>query len=101
MRGEQMLRSRTTLFSIALLCACGHASASALEAQQVTSDAGTACPESTSPNDRSELGEADPSATTVSPSRRVEKAKTLAPSRSVGNRAVAPRWHSFLPGMIR
>lgn len=99
---NRMRRSSPILLSIALLFACGHASACAVESQQISADASTACPDSaTAANDRGEPGDADPSATTVAPVRRAEKAKTVAAPRSTGNRAVAPRWHSFLPGMIR
>ncbi len=97
-----MCRSSPILLSIAVLFAFGHASASALESQQISADASSACPDSTTAaNDRGELGDADPSATTVAPARRTEKAKTVTAPRSTGTRAAAPRWHSFLPGMIR
>ena len=38
---------------------------------------------------------------TAAPLRRTEKAKTVVPPRNSGTRATTPRWHSFLPGMIR
>lgn len=97
-----MRRSRQILLSTALLLACGHAAASAVETQQISADTSTGCPDnSAAANDRGELGDADPSATTVAPVRRTEKAKTMVTPRSTGTRAAAPRWHSFLPGMMR
>ena len=97
-----MRRSSPILLSTALLLGCGQAAASAVETQQLSAEASNACPDNTAAaNDRGELGDADPSATTVAPVRRTEKAKTVTPSRSTGTRAAAPRWHSFLPGMIR
>lgn len=98
---NRMRRSSPILLSTALLLGCGHAAASAVESQQVSSDTSSSCPDNTSTtNDRGELGDADPSATTVAPVRRAEKAKTVANPRS-STRAAVPRWHSFLPGMIR
>ncbi len=97
-----MRRSSLILLSTALLLGCGHAAASAVETQQISAEANNACPDNTAaPNDRGELGDADPSATTVAPVRRTEKTKTVVTPRSTGTRATAPRWHSFLPGMIR
>ena len=97
-----MRRSSQILLSTTLLLGCGHATASAVETQQISADAGNACPDNTAAaNDRVELGDSDPSAATVAPVRRTEKAKAVAPPRSTGTRAAAPRWHSFLPGMIR
>ena len=97
-----MRRSSPILLSTALLFGCGHAAASAVESQQINTDANTGCPDRTAANnDRGDLGDTDQSATTVAPVRRTEKAKTVVTPRSTGTRAVAPRWHSFLPGMIR
>lgn len=97
-----MRRSSQILLSTALLLGCGHAAASAMETQPITTDTSTGCPDNTAAaNDRGELGDADPSATTVAPVRRTEKAKTMVTPRSTGTRAAAPRWHSFLPGMMR
>ncbi len=63
---------------------------------------GASCPDSTAAtNDRGELDDVDPSSSTMAPVRRTEKARTVVTPRSTGTRAVAPRWHSFLPGMIR
>lgn len=97
-----MRRSSPILLSIALLFACGYATASAMESQHLSADGSSGCPDSTATsNDHSELGDADPATTTVAPVRRTEKAKTVAVPRSSGTRAIAPRWHSFLPGMFR
>lgn len=97
-----MRRSSPILLSIALLLACGHAPAFAAESQTMSSDASATCPDGNAAStDRSELGDTDPGTTTVVPVRRTEKAKTVVAPRSSGTRAVAPRWHSFLPGMIR
>jgi hypothetical protein len=97
-----MRRSSPILLSIALLFACGYATASAVEAQHLSADGSTSCPDSTAAsNDRNELGDTDPATTTVAPVRRTEKAKTMAAPHSSGTRAAAPRWHSFLPGMFR
>ena len=98
---NRMRRTSPTLLSLALVFASGYASASAVETQQISTEASTSSPDSTAANDRGELGDTDPSATTVAPVRRTEKAKTVVPPRNGGTRAVAPRWHSFLPGMIR
>lgn len=97
-----MRRSSPILLSFAVLFTCGHAAAAAAELQQMNTNGGAACPDSTAAtNDRGELDDVDPSSTTVAPVRRAEKAKPGAAPRSNGTRAVAPRWHSFLPGMIR
>ena len=97
-----MRRSSQILLSTALLLGCGHAAAAAVETQQMSTDTSTGCPDTAAAaNDRGDLGEADPSATTVAPVRRTEKAKTMVTPRSTGTRPAAPRWHSFLPGMMR
>jgi hypothetical protein len=95
-----MRRSSPILLSIALLFACGHASA--VESQHMSAD-GSGCPDSaTASSDHNELGDADAAATTVAPVRHTEKAKPVAtPRSSGGTRATTPRWHSFLPGMFR
>lgn len=98
---NHMRRSSLILLSTALLLGCGHAAASAVESQQISTDASNGCPETTAAaNDRGEPGDADPSTATVAPVRRTEKSKTVASPRA-STRAAAPRWHSFLPGMIR
>lgn len=96
-----MRRSRQILLSIALVFACGYASAA--ETQHMSADGGTGCPDNTATsNDRSDLGDTDPSVTTVVPVHRIDKAKAAAaPHSNSGTRATAPRWHSFLPGMFR
>lgn len=96
-----MRRSRTILLSIALLSASGYASAA--ESQHLSADGSTSCPDSAATgNDRNELGDADPASPTASPVRHFEKTKTaVTPHSNSGNRATAPRWHSFLPGMFR
>ena len=95
---NRMRRNSPILLSFALVSACGYASASVVESQQISAEASTSLPDtSAAANDRGD-GDTDPSATPV---RRIEKAKTVIPPRSSGTRAVAPRWHSFLPGMIR
>ncbi|MEO5962023.1 MAG: hypothetical protein ABIO75_04715 [Thermomonas sp.] len=97
-----MHRSSPILLSIAFVFACGHAAASAAETQHMSADGSVSCPDNNAAsNDRGELGDVDPGNTTVAPVRRTEKAKAAAPPRSSGTRAAAPRWHSFLPGMIR
>ena len=95
-----MRRSSPILLSIALLFAGGYAAAA--ESQHLSADGSASCPDSApTANDRNELGDVDPSAT-ASPVRHADKTKTLVSPRSnSGNRAVAPRWHSFLPGMFR
>ncbi|MFS8137349.1 MAG: hypothetical protein ACMG50_04390 [Thermomonas sp.] len=87
--------------SIALLFAGGYAAAA--ESQHPSADGSASCPDSvTTTNDRNELGDTDPATALVAPLRHSEKAKTLVTPRSnSGNRASAPRWHSFLPGMFR
>ena len=96
---NRMRRPSPILLSLVLVFTCGSASAAVVEAQQISAEASISLPDTTAAaNDRGELGDADPSATPV---RRIEKAKTVIPPRNSGTRAVAPRWHSFLPGMIR
>ena len=98
---NRMRRSSLTLLSTALLLGCGHAAACAVETQQISTETSNGCPENAAPaNDRGEPSDADPSTTTVAPVRRTEKAKTVVSPRA-STRAAAPRWHSFLPGMIR
>lgn len=95
-----MRRSSPIFLSIALLSACGYASAAA--SQHMSADGSSSCPDSTvATNDRSDLGDADPAAAALPPVRRTEKAKAAAAPRASGTRAAAPRWHSFLPGMFR
>ena len=97
------MRNRSPIvLSFALLFVCGLASASAMETQHMTADGSVSCPDNTAAsNDRGELGDVDPGNATVAPVRRAEKARTVVPTRNSGTRASAPRWHSFLPGMIR
>lgn len=96
-----MRRSSLILLSIALLFAGGYAAAA--ESQHLSADGSASCPDSAATNnDRNELGDTDPATAGVAPLRHSEKAKTSATPRSTsGNRASAPRWHSFLPGMFR
>ena len=96
-----MRRSSPILLSFALLFAGGHAAAA--ESQHLSADGSTSCPDSAATaNERNEPGDGDPSTSTASPARHSDKAKTLvAPRGNSGNRAAAPRWHSFLPGMFR
>ena len=96
-----MCRSRPILLSAALLFACGSASAAA--SQHMEADGSGSCPDSTTAsNDRTDLGDGDPTITTVAPVHHAEKAKNNAAPRANGStRTTAPRWHSFLPGMIR
>jgi hypothetical protein len=96
-----MRRSSPILLSIALLFAGG--SAAAAESQHLSADGSTSCPDSAATaTDRNELGDADSANAIASPVRHSEKAKTLVTPRSNGgNRANAPRWPSFLPGMFR
>ena len=90
-------RVSISLLSIALLFACG--SAAATESQQLTTDGNSSCPDSaTSSAERSDISDPDPA--TAPPIRHTEKAKTVVTPRS-STRSVAPRWHSFLPGMFR
>ena len=97
------MRNRSPIvLSFALLFACGHVSAAAMETQHLSADGSVSCPDnSLAGNDRGELGDVDPGNAAVAPVRRTEKARTVVPTRSSGTRATAPRWHSFLPGMIR
>ncbi len=96
-----MRRSSQILLSIVLLLAGGYAAAA--ESQHLSADVSASCPDSAATaNDRNDVGDSDPAAVAVAPSRHSEKAKTLVTPRSnSGNRASAPRWHSFLPGMFR
>ena len=94
---------RPLLLCIALLLACGHAAAS--QSRQLDADGSGACPEATATgNERAE--DADEQAGTASPARRAAQkprpAASATPRTGGGNERVAPpRWHSFLPGMIR
>lgn len=88
------------LVSIAILLACGYASAA--ESRHMSADGGGSRPEnSAATNDRGDLGDADSATPTSVPLRKTEKVKVTPAPHGSGTRASAPRWHSFLPGMFR
>ncbi len=88
------------LLSIAILLACGYASAA--ESRHMSADGGGSCPEnSAASNDRGDLGDADSATPTAVPLRQSGKVKIAPAPHGSATRASAPRWHSFLPGMFR
>lgn len=95
------MRLSPILLSVALLCASGQVLAA--ESREIGQDAGASCPDST-PASNDAVDEADNDAA-AAPARRTQKAKPTPATRGGGSaggqRSTAPRWHSFLPGMIR
>lgn len=95
-------RFRPALLCLALLCACG--AASATDGRHMAADGSGSCPEgdtaAATPTDRAEDPEADP-ANAAAAARKTPKSKPAVAPRATGTRPAAPRWHSFLPGMFR
>lgn len=94
-------RASLALLCLALLCTSG--TTLAANGRLLSADGGSACPEAdpatASGNERLDDPQGD--ATGAAAVRRTPKAKPAATPRAAGNRPVAPRWHSFLPGMFR
>ena len=94
------MRLSPILLSLALLCACGHATAT--ESRQMGPDGSNSCPDSATASNDAEDTDGD-----ATPARRAQKAKPATTTRAngggggSGQRSSTPRWHSFLPGMIR
>ncbi|MFT4180015.1 MAG: hypothetical protein QM612_11255 [Thermomonas sp.] len=90
---------RRILFCLILSMACSHALAA--QSRQMDADGSNAdCPDTTASSDnRSDEANPEPQPAAPSASRTQKpRASATATPRS---RAPAPRWHSFLPGMIR
>ena len=87
------------LLCLSLLLACGLAGAA--ESRHMDPGGGGACPDTATTGDE-RIDEGDEAA--PAPARRTtpksKPAATATPRTSGGGRST-PRWHSFLPGMIR
>ncbi|HQY83142.1 hypothetical protein [Thermomonas sp.] len=94
------MRLSPILLSLALLCASSQVLAA--ESREIEPDGNGNCPDAApASNDGVDDPDGDAAATPV---RRAQKAKAAPAARGGGSssqRSSAPRWHSFLPGMIR
>lgn len=91
---------RLLLLCLALLLASGHAAAN--QSRHMDADGSGACPEEAATGSARADEIDDPSNSQAR--RTTQKAKpapTATPRTSDSPRTSTPRWHSFLPGMIR